>query len=88
MVLQRFKRRLLTILKGDLNYRQLVGDRLWDATTAFADCTAYFPGAVAAFRTLKSDVIVGLEQKALDALEQSGAAWRTSGTHALIQVRP
>ncbi|WP_030561296.1 damage-control phosphatase ARMT1 family protein [Streptomyces aureocirculatus] len=78
----------LTILKGDLNYRRLVGDRLWDATTPFADCTAYFPGAVAAFRTLKSDVIVGLEQKALDALEQSGAAWRTSGTHALIQVRP
>lgn len=78
----------LTILKGDLNYRRLVGDRMWDASSPFADLTAYFPGAVAAFRTLKSDVIVGLEQKALDALEQSGAAWRTSGTHALIQVRP
>ncbi|MEU6121852.1 damage-control phosphatase ARMT1 family protein [Streptomyces sp. NPDC047123] len=78
----------LTILKGDLNYRRLVGDRMWEATTPFADRTAYFPGAVAALRTLKSDVIVGLEQKTLDALEQSGAAWRTSGTHALIQVRP
>ncbi|WP_028797461.1 damage-control phosphatase ARMT1 family protein [Streptomyces purpureus] len=77
----------LTILKGDLNYRRLVGDRLWDATTPFADLTAYFPGAVAALRTLKSDVIVGLEQGTLDALERSGAAWRTSGTHALIQVR-
>ncbi|MFB9513741.1 damage-control phosphatase ARMT1 family protein [Streptomyces purpureus] len=77
----------LTILKGDLNYRRLVGDRLWDATTPFADLTVYFPGAVAALRTLKSDVIVGLEQGTLDALERSGAAWRTSGTHALIQVR-
>ncbi|MFF7364670.1 ARMT1-like domain-containing protein [Streptomyces sp. NPDC008125] len=78
----------LTILKGDLNYRRLVGDRRWGATVSFGDLTAYFPGAVAALRTLKSDVVVGLEQGVLDALEQSGASWRTSGTHALIQVRP
>ncbi|MFG3409424.1 damage-control phosphatase ARMT1 family protein [Streptomyces sp. NPDC048142] len=77
----------LTILKGDLNYRRLVGDQLWDATASFADLTRYFPGAVAALRTLKSDVIVGLEEGAVDALERSGDAWRTSGTHALIQVR-
>ncbi|MET9980057.1 damage-control phosphatase ARMT1 family protein [Streptomyces microflavus] len=77
----------VTILKGDLNYRRLVGDRAWNATTPFADRTAYFPGAAAALRTLKSEVTVGLEQETLDALERSGTAWRTSGTHALIQVR-
>ncbi|WP_327235786.1 damage-control phosphatase ARMT1 family protein [Streptomyces sp. NBC_01317] len=77
----------LTILKGDLNYRRLVGDRMWDATTPFADRTAYFPGSVATLRTLKSDVVVGLEQKTLESLEQSGTPWRTSGTHALILVR-
>ncbi|MFB7148051.1 MULTISPECIES: damage-control phosphatase ARMT1 family protein [Streptomyces] len=78
----------LTILKGDLNYRRLVGDRLWHPTVPFAERTAYFPGPVAALRTLKSDVVVGLKQGTLDALERSGAVWRTSGTHALIQVRP
>ncbi|MFF9352295.1 damage-control phosphatase ARMT1 family protein [Streptomyces sp. NPDC014734] len=77
----------LTILKGDLNYRRLVGDQLWHPTTPFAERTGYFPGAVAALRTLKSDVIVGLEQEIVDALEMAGDAWRTSGTHALIQVR-
>ncbi|MEV4427436.1 damage-control phosphatase ARMT1 family protein [Streptomyces sp. NPDC049602] len=77
----------LTILKGDLNYRRLVGDQLWHPTTPFADLTAYFPGAVATLRTLKSDVIVGLEPGTVDALERSGAAWRTSGTHALVQAR-
>ncbi|MEV0120361.1 damage-control phosphatase ARMT1 family protein [Streptomyces sp. NPDC050703] len=82
-----FEGATLTILKGDLNYRRLVGDRLWDATAPFADRTAYFPGAVAALRTLKSDVVVGLEKATLDALEQSGVVWRTSGTHALVQVR-
>ncbi|WFB08201.1 protein-glutamate O-methyltransferase family protein [Streptomyces sp. LX-29] len=77
----------LTILKGDLNYRRLVGDRLWDAATPFTDLTAYFPGPVAALRTLKSDVIVGLDEQMLSGLDQSSQAWRTSGTHALIQAR-
>ncbi|WP_228901239.1 damage-control phosphatase ARMT1 family protein [Streptomyces sp. DH1] len=81
----------VTVLKGDLNYRRLVGDRRWPPTTPFADVTAYFPGPVAALRTLKSDVITGLTaetEEALEALEASGEGrWRTSGTHALIQVR-
>lgn len=79
----------LTVLKGDLNYRRLVGDRRWPPTTPFADVTAHFPGPVAALRTLKSDVITGLTpatEAALVAAE--GQRWRTGGTHALIQVRP
>ncbi|MEU2686687.1 damage-control phosphatase ARMT1 family protein [Streptomyces hygroscopicus] len=77
----------LTVMKGDLNYRRLVGDRLWPPTTSFADRTAYFPGPVAALRTLKSDVIVGLDEPAVAALDAREDRWRTSGTHALIQVR-
>ncbi len=78
----------VTVLKGDLNYRRLVGDRRWPPTTPFADVTAYFPGPVAALRTLKSDVITGLTAETEEALEASGEGrWRTSGTHALIQVR-
>ncbi|MFJ9249801.1 damage-control phosphatase ARMT1 family protein [Streptomyces sp. NPDC101776] len=78
----------LTIVKGDLNYRRLVGDRLWTPTTPFADVTAYFPGPVAALRTLKSDVITGLDARTEAALVAAeGQRWRTGGTHALIQVR-
>ncbi|MFE6485621.1 damage-control phosphatase ARMT1 family protein [Streptomyces sp. NPDC057757] len=78
----------VTILKGDLNYRRLIGDRHRPATTPFAATTEYFPGPVAALRTLKSDVTVGLDARteaALDAAEEH--RWRTSGTHALIQAR-
>ncbi|SHH82719.1 Protein of unknown function DUF89 [Streptomyces sp. 3214.6] len=78
----------LTIVKGDLNYRRLVGDSRWAPTTSFADVTAYFPGPVAALRTLKSEVITGLDadtEAALVAAE--GQRWRTGGTHALIQLR-
>lgn len=84
---EEFAAATLTVFKGDLNYRRLVGDRLWDPTTPFAEPTAYFPGPVAALRTLKSDVITGLDARTLDTLERSGHAWRTSGTHALVQVR-
>ncbi|TQK42572.1 uncharacterized protein DUF89 [Streptomyces sp. SLBN-118] len=77
----------LTLMKGDLNYRRLVGDRHWPATTPFSEVTAYFPGPVAALRTLKSDVITGLAPNTLTELEATGSAWRTSGTHALVQVR-
>ncbi|MFI1163557.1 damage-control phosphatase ARMT1 family protein [Streptomyces sp. NPDC020801] len=78
----------LTVLKGDLNYRRLVGDRLWPPTTPFTDVTAFFPGPVAALRTLKSDVITGLDARTEAALDAAGdGCWRTSGTHALIQVR-
>lgn len=77
----------LTLVKGDLNYRRLVGDRHWAPTTPFAEVTAYFPGPVAALRTLKSDVAVGLDPATVAALDGSGERWRTSGEHALIQVR-
>ncbi|WP_394437785.1 damage-control phosphatase ARMT1 family protein [Streptomyces sp. SGAir0957] len=78
----------VTVFKGDLNYRRLVGDRLWPPTASFAARTAYFPGPVAALRTLKSDVVVGLDASTEAALvARHGQKWRTSGTHALIQVR-
>ncbi|EPJ38661.1 putative UPF0364 protein like protein [Streptomyces afghaniensis 772] len=78
----------LTVVKGDLNYRRLVGDRLWAPTTPFPDVTAYFPGPVAALRTLKSDVITGLDARTeAELVAAEDQRWRTSGTHALIQLR-
>ncbi|AYC37795.1 damage-control phosphatase ARMT1 family protein [Streptomyces griseorubiginosus] len=82
-------RATLTVLKGDLNYRRLVGDRWWPPTTSFAEATAPFPGPVAALRTLKSDVVTGLDARTEAALVAAeGQRWRTGGTRALIQVRP
>ena len=67
--------------------RRLVGDRDWPATTPFAEVAGYFPGPVAALRTLKSDVITGLDPAALADLDTTGQPWRTDGSHALIQVQ-
>jgi hypothetical protein len=78
----------VSLVKGDLNYRRLVGDRMRPPTTSFAALTAYFPGPVAALRTLKSDVVVGLDAGVVSSLEAEDPAWRTSGTHAVLQTRP
>ena len=75
----------LTLVKGDLNYRRLVGDRLWPPTTSFAELTAYLPGPVAALRTCKSDVAVGLTKEKVAALDAESSDWRYSGKHAVLQ---
>jgi hypothetical protein len=82
-----FEHTSLTILKGDLNYRRLVGDRDWPPTTPFADVATYFPGSLATLRTLKSDVITGLDHSTVAELDATRQPWRTDGGHGLIQVR-
>jgi uncharacterized protein with ATP-grasp and redox domains len=86
-LLAEFATAKLTIMKGDLNYRRLVGDANWPATTSFAELTSYFPSPVVALRTLKSDVVVGLTPPQLTALDATATAWRTTATYALIQAR-
>ncbi|MDA1362976.1 damage-control phosphatase ARMT1 family protein [Glycomyces luteolus] len=81
-----FRAAKLVILKGDLNYRRLVGDREWDAATPFGEVVDYFPGDVAALRTAKSDLAVGIPPKRLSELETGSPDWRVSGTHAMMQV--
>ncbi|MGQ0773882.1 MAG: damage-control phosphatase ARMT1 family protein [Pseudonocardiales bacterium] len=85
---EQFSSASLTIMKGDLNYRRLVGDCQWPPSTPFSTLTQYFPGPVVALRTLKSDVVVGLAEPVASALDSTGEQWRTNGAHALIQVRP
>ncbi|WP_268815805.1 damage-control phosphatase ARMT1 family protein [Mycolicibacterium aubagnense] len=77
----------MTLMKGDLNYRRLVGDRYWPATTSFNETVGYFPSPVAALRTLKSEVVVGLTSEQFAELDATGQRWRTNGRYALIQVR-
>ncbi|MFI5495262.1 damage-control phosphatase ARMT1 family protein [Actinoplanes sp. NPDC051859] len=74
----------LVLLKGDLNYRRLVGDCMWPATTPFPAAAGYFPAPVAALRTLKSEVVVGLSSETVRTLDADDA-WRTSGTCGTVQ---
>ena len=77
----------LSIMKGDLNYRRLTGDRAWPPDTPFSDVTGYFPGRLATLRTLKSDVLTGISPQVIARLGGPDGSWRADGSHGLIQVR-
>lgn len=86
----------LVIFKGDLNYRKLTGDAMWDPATPFTEAIGPMgPGSgvrVLALRTCKADVVVGLptgEDEKLRALEGGGGdsgarKWAWSGKWAVV----
>lgn len=74
------------LLKGDLNYRRLLGDLWWPPTSDFVAATAYLPAPVGVLRTLKSDVVAGLPADVVARLDRAEPGWRSSGRHAVVQI--
>jgi len=77
----------LVLVKGDANYRRLVGDVHWAPDTPFEQVTRYFPAPVAALRTFKSEVVVGLRTGHAERLDVEDPEWRVNGQRGVIQAR-
>jgi uncharacterized protein with ATP-grasp and redox domains len=77
----------LVLVKGDANYRRLLGDAHWPPTTPFSRAVSYFPAPVAALRTLKGELIVGLRPGQAEALAMEDPAWLVNGRRGVIQAR-
>jgi hypothetical protein len=77
----------LVMLKGDLNYRRLLGDIKWPATTPFSVVTDYFPAPIAALRTMKAEVVVGLGAGQSESFAAADPDWMVNGRRAVLQVR-
>jgi uncharacterized protein with ATP-grasp and redox domains len=75
----------LILLKGDANYRRLLGDRRWPHTTILQDVTGHFPGPFATLRTLKSEIMVNLEPGRASELTAEDPDWLFNGQRGLIQ---
>lgn len=75
----------LIFVKGDANYRRLLGDCQWSFTTAFEDIVCYFPAPFVALRTLKSEVAVGLQPSQVEILNREDPHWLTNGQWGVIQ---
>jgi len=76
----------LVIFKGDLNYRKLIGDRSWDFTTPFSRALWGFnPAPLCALRTLKADLVVGLDPGKADETAAKDSRWMVNGQYAVIQ---
>lgn len=78
----------LVLLKGDANYRRLLGDRHWPPTTRLEEAAAYFPRPFAVLRTMKAELIVGLEPGQAEALSAEDPQWMVNGRRGIIQVVP
>jgi hypothetical protein len=76
----------VVVLKGDANYRRLIGDALWPPTTPLAEACAYFPAPVVCLRTMKSDPVVGLASGLAERLDASHPTWRIDGKRGLVQT--
>ena len=75
----------LIIIKGDANYRRCLGDLQWSFTTAFTDIACYFPAPIVVLRTLKSEIVVGLQLEQVKKLNQEDPNWLTNGQWGIIQ---
>ncbi|BAY74950.1 hypothetical protein NIES25_13670 [Nostoc linckia NIES-25] len=76
----------LIIVKGDANYRRLLGDRHWDFTTNIADIVSYLPVPMVALRTLKSEVAAGLKPEVIEQVAKSDSSWLTNGQWGVVQL--
>lgn len=76
----------LLIIKGDANYRRLLGDLHWDFTTNIEDIICYLPVPTLALRTLKSEVAAGLNGETIAKIAKSDASWLTNGQWGVVQL--
>ena len=76
----------LVLIKGDVNYRRLLDDRAWPHTTRMEDVCSYFPASFVALRTLKGEIMVGLDSGQAEALQAEDPTWMINGKRGVIQL--
>jgi uncharacterized protein with ATP-grasp and redox domains len=76
----------LVLVKGDVNYRRLLDDRHWPSVTRMEAVCAYFPAPFVALRTLKGEIMVGLQPGQAQALQAEDPTWLINGKRGVIQL--
>jgi hypothetical protein len=78
----------LVILKGDVNYRRLLDDRHWPHTTPLEEIVAgaSFPCPLLVLRTLKGEILAGLEPGQAEAIAAADPTWLINGKRGLVHL--
>mmetsp|Transcript_28405 Transcript_28405/g.39920 ORF Transcript_28405/g.39920 Transcript_28405/m.39920 type:complete len:491 (-) Transcript_28405:368-1840(-) len=75
----------LAFVKGDANYRRLLGDRLWDYSDPFQDVVGcYFPCPVCALRTLKAELGCGMDADQVERAKSLDDNWLVNGRFGVV----
>ena len=76
----------LVIVKGDANYRKLVGERKYEIDQQFSELVDYFPSkSLVAMRGLKCELCVGLSRSIEEQQQKQNPKWKVDGTKGVIQ---
>ena len=75
----------LAFVKGDANYRRLLGDRMWDYTAPFSEVVgSYFPCPVCALRTLKAEIGCGMDASQIEKAKTMDKNWLVNGRFGVV----
>jgi uncharacterized protein with ATP-grasp and redox domains len=76
----------VVVVKGDANYRRVVGDALWPPDAPFAEAAGYAPSPLLCLRTMKSDSVLGLPRGLAERLDATDARWRIDARRGVAQA--
>ena len=76
----------LVFVKGDANYRRLLGERQWPLDTDAKTVLSYWPVPVCALRTFKAEIGCGVSEEGQRLAEGDDAAWMVGGKWGVIQL--
>eukprot|EP00240_Pyramimonas_obovata_P005265 CAMPEP_0118928244 /NCGR_PEP_ID=MMETSP1169-20130426/5534_1 /TAXON_ID=36882 /ORGANISM="Pyramimonas obovata, Strain CCMP722" /LENGTH=393 /DNA_ID=CAMNT_0006870169 /DNA_START=269 /DNA_END=1450 /DNA_ORIENTATION=- len=84
-VTEDLKKSSMVFMKGDANYRRLLGDCEWPLTKPFSEVAGYFPAPLCALRTLKAELGCGMSEESVERASSSDAEWLTNGRWGVVQ---
>jgi uncharacterized protein with ATP-grasp and redox domains len=87
-LMEKLAQSALIINKGDANYRRLLGDLDWDFTLPFPQLVDYLPAPLAALRTLKAELAVGMDLEGIQETYNQDPDWLVDGKWGVIHFSP
>ena len=83
---QRLAGSSLCVVKGDANYRRLLGGREWPLDMPAKDILSYWPVPVCALRTFKAEIGCGVSLQEQNRAKMDDEKWLVSGRFGVVQV--
>jgi uncharacterized protein with ATP-grasp and redox domains len=72
------------VLKGDANYRRILGDKNIPFTTSTSILDGVYSKSIVALRTLKSEIVIGISEDIFSQIYGFSKDWYINGTNGVI----
>jgi len=80
-----FQQSEFIVIKGDANYRRIFGDRIIPMDEQPGALANYLPALSVAIRILKSEILLGIDEKMASRMMQNDKEWLINGNYGIIQ---